>query len=107
MRDRYVDVPDYTEAHSPDSHAAIAAAAVVATASSGHTARDRVRHYLYAGADGGAVVLPGTVKDLAGELGLTHEALYRTLSEMEGDGEIARREGKMRFVSHSYDRDHM
>jgi CRP-like cAMP-binding protein len=57
------------------------------------SARDRVRHYLAAGAEDGTVVLPGTVKDLAGELGLSPEALYRTLSMMEGDGEIARRDG--------------
>ena len=60
-----------------------------------HSARDRVRHYLAAGAEDGTVVLPGTVKDLAGELGLSHEALYRTLSEMEDEGEIARRKGRI------------
>ena len=60
-----------------------------------HSARDRVRHYLAAGAEDGTVVLPGTVKDLAGELGLSHEALYRTLSEMEHEGEIARRNGRI------------
>jgi CRP-like cAMP-binding protein len=64
------------------------------------SARERVRHYLAADANGDIVVLPGTVKDLAGELGLTHEALYRTLSEMEGEGEIARLKGKIRFLPH-------
>jgi CRP/FNR family transcriptional regulator, dissimilatory nitrate respiration regulator len=62
-----------------------------------HSARDRVRHYL-SGAEDGTVVLPGTVKDLAGELGLSHEALYRTLSEMEDEGEIARRKGSIRLA---------
>ena len=64
-----------------------------------HGARDRVRHYLMlnAGADGQTVVLPGTLKDLAGELGLTHEALYRTLAEMAADAEIERLEGKIRL----------
>ena len=40
-------------------------------------ARDRVRHYLAvnADADGRTVTLSGTLKDVAGELGLTHEAL--------------------------------
>jgi CRP-like cAMP-binding protein len=60
-----------------------------------HSARDRVRHYLATGAEAGTVVLPGTVKDLAGELGLSHEALYRTLSEMEEEGEIARSKGSI------------
>ena len=50
-----------------------------------HSARDRVRHYLAINADpsGRTVVLSGTLKDMAAELGLTHEALYRTL---RGDG---------------------
>jgi CRP/FNR family transcriptional regulator, dissimilatory nitrate respiration regulator len=65
------------------------------------SARDRVRHYLAVktDADGRAVALPGTLKDLAGELGLTHEALYRTLSEMTADGEIERQRGKIRLLA--------
>ncbi|MGE5338158.1 MAG: Crp/Fnr family transcriptional regulator [Gemmatimonadota bacterium] len=57
-----------------------------------HSARDRVRHFLTVnvGADGRTVVLPGTLKELAADLGLTHEALYRTLARMRADGEIAR-----------------
>jgi CRP-like cAMP-binding protein len=63
------------------------------------SARDRVRHHLSvsAGADG-TVILPGTIKTLAAEIGLTHEALYRTLSEMEADGEIKRLKGKIRLI---------
>ena len=40
------------------------------------SARERVRHYLAlnAGADGRTVELTGTLKDIAAELGLTHEA---------------------------------
>lgn len=59
------------------------------------SARDRVRSYLRLGADAETrtVALPGTVKDLASYLGLTHEALYRTLAKMAGDGEIARSKG--------------
>jgi CRP/FNR family transcriptional regulator, dissimilatory nitrate respiration regulator len=66
-----------------------------------HTARDRVRHYLTlnAGADGRTVVLSGTLKELAGELGLSHEALYRTLADMAADAEIERLEGKIRLKS--------
>jgi len=64
-----------------------------------HSARDRVRHYLAAraGSEGRTVALPSTVKDLAAELGLTHEALYRTLADMSADGEIARLDGKIQF----------
>lgn len=62
------------------------------------SARERVRHYLRvnAGADGRTVALRGTLKDLAAELGLTHEALYRTLAALERAGEIKR--GKARIA---------
>lgn len=57
-----------------------------------HSARDRIRHFLTvnAQADGRTVNLAGTLKALAAELGLTHEALYRTLARMQADGEIGR-----------------
>jgi CRP-like cAMP-binding protein len=57
-----------------------------------HSARDRVWHFLAvnAGSDGRTVELSGTVKELAADLGLTHEALYRTLARMAADGEIKR-----------------
>ncbi len=44
------------------------------------SARERVRHFLIlnAKANGRVFELRGTLKDLAAELGLTHEALYRT-----------------------------
>jgi CRP-like cAMP-binding protein len=62
-----------------------------------YSARDRVRHYLalHVGADGLTVTLDGTLKELAAELGLTHEALYRTLARMAADGEIRRSDGKI------------
>jgi len=41
--------------------------------------------------------LPGSLKELAVELGLTHEALYRTLARMADNGEIERLEGKIRL----------
>jgi CRP/FNR family transcriptional regulator, dissimilatory nitrate respiration regulator len=61
------------------------------------SARERVRHFLgvNAGADGRTVVLTGTLKDLAAELGLTHEAFYRTLAVLERAGEIKRGRGKI------------
>jgi CRP-like cAMP-binding protein len=60
-----------------------------------HSARDRIRHYLIVNADasGRKVLLSGTLKDIAAEMGLTHEALYRTLAEMAADGEIERQKG--------------
>jgi CRP-like cAMP-binding protein len=65
-----------------------------------HSARDRIWHYLAlnTGADGRTVKLTGTLKTLAAELGLTHEALYRTLAEMGAAGEIERLKGKIRLI---------
>jgi CRP-like cAMP-binding protein len=59
------------------------------------SARERIRHFLAVnvGPDGRTVQWRGTLKDLAAELGLTHETLYRTLAGLENSGEI-RRKGK-------------
>jgi CRP-like cAMP-binding protein len=56
------------------------------------SARERVTQFLRISADirDGSVRLPGTLKDLAGEIGLTHEALYRTLAALESEHAIAR-----------------
>jgi CRP-like cAMP-binding protein len=64
------------------------------------SARERVRHYLAvnAGADGRTVVLPGTLKELAADLDLTHEALYRTLARMAAEGEIKRLRGAIKLA---------
>lgn len=64
------------------------------------SARERVRHFLSlnADADGRGVELPGTLKDLAAELGLTHEALYRTLAALERAGEIKRAKGRIALL---------
>jgi len=61
------------------------------------SARERVQTYLAlnTGADDRTITLRGTVKDLAGELGLSHEALYRTLSKLEAEGAIARTTDKI------------
>jgi len=64
------------------------------------SARERLRHFLALniGADGRTVTLCGTLKELAAELGLTHEALYRTLAALERLGEIKRGRGKIVLV---------
>ncbi len=63
------------------------------------SARDRIRHFLTlnAGADGRTVSLPGTLRELAADLGLSEEALYRTLARMAADGEIRRSGGTIRI----------
>lgn len=56
------------------------------------SARERVLHHLAlaVGADGRTVRMDGTLIDLAAELGLSHETLYRTLAALEKAGTIAR-----------------
>ena len=64
------------------------------------SARERVRHFLIlnAQANGRVFELRGTLKDLAAELGLTHEALYRTLAALERSGEIRRNHSKITLL---------
>jgi CRP-like cAMP-binding protein len=64
------------------------------------SARERVRHFLNVNVDEGGrtVTVPGTLKDLAAELGLTHEALYRALGDLERAGEIKRTKGKITLL---------
>ncbi len=66
------------------------------------SARERVLHSLalHAAPDGRTVRLPGTLMDLAAEIGLTHEALYRTLRALQRDGRIVRPgPGELRIAS--------
>ena len=56
------------------------------------SARERVLHHLAlaAGPDERTMPLDGTLMDLAAEIGLTHEALYRTLAALKKEGAIRR-----------------
>lgn len=61
------------------------------------SAKDRVMLYLElnAGPDGRTVTLRGQLQDIASELGLTREALYRTLASLERAGAIERTGGRI------------
>jgi CRP-like cAMP-binding protein len=61
------------------------------------SAKERVMLYLdlNAGSDGRTVNLRGPLQDVAGELGLTREALYRTLAGLERAGAIEREGAKI------------
>jgi len=48
----------------------------------------RILHYLDTEGEGGSVTLTQTRKAWAAELGLSHEALYRTLAQLERDGRL-------------------
>jgi len=56
------------------------------------SARQRILHHLAlaAGPDGRTIRITGTLMDLASEIGLTHEVLYRTLAALKKDGVITR-----------------
>lgn len=63
-------------------------------------AAERVRHLLVSEGRGACceVVLPGTLKDLARDLGLTHEVLYRTLAALEREGVLERQGTTLRLA---------
>lgn len=52
------------------------------------TARERIVHFIETEGEAGTVNLTRSRKDWAAELGLTHEALYRTLARMTDSGEL-------------------
>jgi CRP-like cAMP-binding protein len=55
------------------------------------SARERVLLFLGLHADAkGQATLPGQLQDVAADIGLSREALYRTLAALEEDGAIAR-----------------
>ena len=62
-------------------------------------ARDRVLMYLEMISDPqGSAVLHDQLQDIAEDLGLTREALYRTLSAMERDGLLAREGSSIKLL---------
>ena len=52
------------------------------------TVRERLRHLLHAEGESGGYELPGTRRDLAAEIGVTPEALYRALSTLQTEGTL-------------------
>lgn len=64
------------------------------------SAQERVRHLLLTEGTGArsSYRLRGTLKDLAVELGITHEALYRTLAAMVRGGVLVREENGLAFA---------
>ena len=55
--------------------------------------KDRVLHLIHTEGKNGQFPVNTGLKSLAGELGVTHEALYRTLAALEKDQKIRREEG--------------
>jgi len=65
------------------------------------SASERVRHLLLTEGRGPRCEfrVQGTLKDLARALGLTHEALYRTLSTMQREGTLVRQGSALRLLA--------
>lgn len=65
------------------------------------SARERLLNHLAlaAGPHGRTVTLAGTLMDLAAEVGLTHETLYRTIAGLEKEGMIVRAAGTVTLQS--------
>ena len=59
------------------------------------TARERIVHFIETEGEAGMVDLHQSKKDWAAELGLTHEALYRTLAQMERSGELTLEQSRL------------
>jgi CRP-like cAMP-binding protein len=63
-------------------------------------APERVLQYLRLACDADCVFRPkGAWKEVAAELGLTHEAFYRALATLEKQGRIVRGEGELQLVA--------
>jgi CRP-like cAMP-binding protein len=63
-----------------------------------NTAQERIIHYLETEGENGMLTLAQSKKRWAAELGLTHEALYRSLSQMEKSGSIRIEGNKLRLA---------
>lgn len=62
------------------------------------SAKDRVLHLINTEGKNGTYAAPTGLKTLAGELGITHEALYRTLAALERANVLHRAKGVLTLV---------
>lgn len=63
------------------------------------SARERLlAHLVIAGGQSRLARLDGSLMDLAAELGMTHETLYRTLADLEAEGILERVDGGLRLL---------
>ena len=63
-----------------------------------HRVQDRVLYLLATEGEAGCYPVPGGLKSLAAELGVTHEALYRALAALDQAGRLAREDGVLRLL---------
>ncbi|MDV7394044.1 helix-turn-helix domain-containing protein, partial [Arthrospira platensis SPKY1] len=55
----------------------------------------RLLHLIDTEGDNGRLVLSSSLKDLAADLGVSHEAFYRVLARLERNGKLARNDGQI------------
>lgn len=68
--------------------------------------KDRLLHLIETEGQDGTLPLGVGLKSMASELGVTHEALYRTVAELENQGLLRRKYGQIAIISpHSVDAD--
>jgi hypothetical protein len=60
--------------------------------------KDRVLHLIHTEGKNSQYQVTTGLKSLAGELGVTHEALYRTLAALEQSREIKRENGLLKLI---------
>lgn len=66
------------------------------------SARERILHYLESEGTDGVVTLTMSRKAWAAELGLTHETLYRTLAQLEAEGQVIRHGSELRLAKRRF-----
>lgn len=60
--------------------------------------RERLLHFIETVGNKGRLALDSDLKSLAAELGVTHEALYRTMADLERSNILNRRDGYLSIV---------
>ena len=62
--------------------------------------KDRLLHLIQTEGKDGHFSVPSGLKTLAGELGVTHEALYRTIADLQKSGLLLKHKGDLSITSH-------
>jgi CRP/FNR family transcriptional regulator, dissimilatory nitrate respiration regulator len=66
-----------------------------------HSVQERLLHLIRSEGNKGRYAIPTGIKTLAGELGVSHEALYRTVADLKRQGLLERTESELVLVRES------
>lgn len=66
----------------------------------------RLLHLIETEGRNGSIDIESGLKTLASQLGVTHEALYRSLARMERSGTALRRDGRLTLIARTVSEDH-